>query len=198
VLKAALVATWPRRRISGKEWQAGERAAAILADARAEAEALRRDVEREAARRREEAAREGHAAGLARAAAVLLQAEARRDERLAAAEADAVELGLEVARRLLGRSLALDAGAVRGAAEGALAAVRGRRRATLRLHPAAAQALARESGPLAALAALPAVEVVADPALGPGDAVVETEAGAVDGRLEVRLEAMRRALLEAA
>lgn len=198
VLKAGQVGCWPRRRISGLEWQASERAEALLADARAEAAALLRDAASEAALRREEAAREGQAEGLAQAAAVLLAAEARRDMRLAAAEADAVELALEVARRLLGRALAEDAAAVRAAAEGALRAVRGRRRATLRLHPRAAEALEGEAGPLGAVAGLPAVELVADPALDPGDAVVETEAGAVDGRLEVRLAAVRRALLAAA
>jgi type III secretion protein L len=207
VLKAERVAVWPRRRISAAEWQAGERAEAIVADARAEAAALRRDGERESARAREVAAGEGRAEGLAQAAAVLLRAEARRDALLAGAEAEVVELALEVARRLLGRSLALEPAEVRSAAAAALQAARGRRRATLRLHPAAAAALRSEAGPLASLAGLaaqpgqpgqPVLELVPDPALDPGDVVVETEAGVVDGRLSVRLEAMRRALLEAA
>lgn len=195
VLKAA--GGWPARRISGQAWQAREEAAVILADARAEAAALRRDAARDAARCREEAAREGHAAGQARAAAALLDAAARRDGRLQAAEPEAVELGLEVARRLLARELALDPAAVRGAVTTAMAAVRGRRRATLRLHPAAAAALRGEAGPLARLAGLPSLEVVPDPGLDPADAVIETEAGTVDARLELRLDAFRRALAEA-
>lgn len=196
VLKAGSAADWPRRRISGLEWQAGERAAAILADARAEVEALRRDAERELERLREDASRGGHAEGMARAAATLLHAEARRDGWLAAAEAEVVDLALEVARRLVGRELALDPGAVRAGAEAAVGAARGRRRATLRLHPAAAAALRGEEGPLAALGGLPSLELVSDPALAPGDAVVEAEGGAVDARLEVRLDAFRRALVE--
>jgi len=196
-MKAGTAAAgWPRRRISGLEWQAGQRAEAILADAQAEAQALRRDAEREAAGRREEAARLGHAEGLAQAAAVLVRAEARRAGCLAGAEAEVVELGLEVARRLLGRELALDPGAVRGSAEAVLAAARGRRRATLRLHPAAAAALHPEVAALASLGGWARLALQPDPTLQPGDAVVETEGGAVDGRLEVRLEAFRRALVE--
>lgn len=198
ILKATQVAAWPRRRISGQEWQAGERAAAILADARAEAEALRRDGDRAAEAARAAAVEAGRAEGLGQAAAALLRAEGAWHARLAAAEAEVVELGLEVARRLLGRSLALDPAAARAAAAAALAAARGRRRARLRLHPAAAEALAREAGPLAAAAGLPALELVPDPGLDPADAVVETEAGDVDGRLVARLAAVRRALLEAA
>jgi flagellar biosynthesis/type III secretory pathway protein FliH len=38
------------------------------------------------------------------------------------------------------------------------------------------------------------VAVEADPSLEPGDAVVETEAGGVDGRLATRLAALRAAL----
>jgi flagellar assembly protein FliH len=198
VLKAERVAGWARRRISGQEWQAGERAAALLADARAEAAALLRDAERELAQRRAAADRDGHAEGVARAAVTLLEAQARRDRWLAAAEPEVVELGLEVARRLLGRELALDAAAVRGCAVEALAAARGRHRACLRLHPAAAEALRGEGGALGAVAGLASLELVADPGLSPGDALVETEVGGVDGRLEVRLEAFRRALAEAA
>lgn len=201
VLKAGEAAAWPRRRISAAAWQAGERAEAILEDARAEAAALRRDAEREAGLVREAAAREGHAEGLARGAAALLRAQARWDERLAGAEAEVAELGLEVARRLLAQGLELDPAAVRAAAAAVLQAARGRRRAALRLHPAAAEALGRQAGGLEALArqaALPSLELVPDPSLEPGDAVVETDAGVVDGRVAVRLEAMRRALLEAA
>jgi flagellar biosynthesis/type III secretory pathway protein FliH len=198
VLKAGTVARWTHRRISGQEWQAGERAAAILADARTEAAALLRDADRSIAQRRAEAAVEGHAAGLAQAAAQLAAAQSERARWLAAAEEDAVALGLDVARRILGRELELDAAAVRASAEVALQAARGQRRITLHLHPAAAAALRDQVGPLAGMAGIPSLRLVPDPALGPGDAHVETEAGVVDARLEARLEAFRSALTEGA
>jgi flagellar biosynthesis/type III secretory pathway protein FliH len=40
--------------------------------------------------------------------------------------------------------------------------------------------------------------VIPDAALDPGDVQLETEAGTVDGRLVVRLAALRRALAEVA
>jgi flagellar biosynthesis/type III secretory pathway protein FliH len=187
-------AAGPRRRIAAELWQAGERAAALLACAEAEAAGLRRDACAELEARRAEAEAHGYQAGLARAAAALLEGEARRDAALGAAEDELLDLALELARRLVGERLERAPEAVRGAAAEALQAARGRRRVSLHLHPEAAEALGREVGPLGALAALPAVELVADPALGRGDVLVETEAGAVDGRLEVRLAALREAL----
>jgi flagellar biosynthesis/type III secretory pathway protein FliH len=195
VIKAGRgAAAGPRRRIAAEHWQAGERAAALLACAEAEAAGLRRDACAELAARRAEADAEGFQAGLARAAAALLEAEARRDAALGAAEDELLDLALELARRLVVERLERAPEEVRGAAVEALLAARGRRRVSLHLHPEAAAALGHEAGPLAALAALPAVELVADPALGRGDVLVETEAGAVDGRLEVRLAALGGAL----
>jgi flagellar biosynthesis/type III secretory pathway protein FliH len=195
ILKAgSAAAAWPRRRITAQAWQAGERAAVILADAEAEAAALRREAEEGRAAVRAAAERAGRAEGLAQAAAALAGAAAARDRWLAEAEGDVAGLALEVARRLVGRELAADPGAVVGVAREALRAARGRRRVALRLHPASAAALREASGELGALAAVPSVALVEDPALDPGDVVVETEAGEVDGRLAARLEAFRQAL----
>ncbi|HJL31474.1 MAG TPA: FliH/SctL family protein, partial [Polyangiaceae bacterium LLY-WYZ-15_(1-7)] len=59
----------------------------------------------------------------------------------------------------------------------------------LRVHP--------EDAPLLdGLPALAGAERIHDPALARGDVILETELGRLDGRLEVRLEALRRALEE--
>ena len=198
VLKAAEGRSWTGRRIAAEAWQAGQEGRAILAAARAEGEALRREavLAAEAARAAAEAEglAVGRAEGLAVAAATMVRAAAVRDRWLAEARGEALDLALEVARRLLGRALAADPAVVRGAAAEALAAARGRRRLVLRLHPAAAAALHGEGTALAALAGVPSVALEADPSLEPGDAVVETEAGGVDGRLATRLESLRAAL----
>ncbi len=207
VLKARDGWAWAGRRIGADRWQAGESAGAILAAARAEASALAREAAAGAAAVRREAEALGRAEGLARglaegraaAAETLVRAAALRDRWLAEVQGEAVELGLDVARRLLGRELRADPGAVRALAVEALAAARGRRRVVLRLHPQAAAALAGAAadGALAAAAAVPSVGLLPDPALDPGDAVVETEAGEVDGRLAARLSAVRAALVGA-
>jgi flagellar assembly protein FliH len=198
VLKARDGRAWTGRRIAGEAWQAGQEARAIVAAAQAEVAALRREAEEEAAATRAAAVAEGFAAGrgegLADAAATLVRAATVRERWLAEARGEALDLALEVARRLLGRELAADPAAVRGAAAEALAAARGRRRLVLRLHPAGAAALAGEGTGLAALAGVPSVAIESDPSLQPGDVVVETEAGGVDGRVAARLSAFRAAL----
>jgi flagellar biosynthesis/type III secretory pathway protein FliH len=74
----------------------------------------------------------------------------------------------------------------------ALEAAGGRRRLALRLHPAAIAA----GG--ASMPGASGVAVIPDAALDPGDVLLETEAGTVDGRLAMRLTALRRALAEVA
>jgi flagellar biosynthesis/type III secretory pathway protein FliH len=195
VLKAGEGADpWPRRLVPAQAWQAAARAQAIVAEAGAQAEAIRRQAEADRAAIHQAAARTGHEEGLARAAAALLAAAAKRDAWLVDAEREVVALALEVARRIVGREVRLDPGAVRSLAAEALGAARGRRRVTMRLHPRSAEALRREAGALATAAGLPGVAVVEDPALDPADVVVETEAGQVDARLSARLEAFRQAL----
>jgi type III secretion protein L len=203
ILKAGTAAAaWPRRRISAERWQAGREAEAILADAAAEVAARRREVAAETEGLRTRALEEGRAAGRAEAqaeaAGLIIRAAAAHDAALRAAEAEVVELGIELARRLLEREVAIDPTTVRSLAGAVLRAARGRRTVGVRVHPAAAGALRAEQGALAAVHGLPALEVVEDAGLAPGDAVVETEAGWVDGRLAVRLDGLRAALLGAA
>ena len=163
---------------------ADERACRLVADA-------------ESARERiaGEARAEGLRDGEARAAATLAAAGAARDRLLAAAERELADLAIAVARKVLGRELA-QPGAVRSIAAAALAQARGRREVVLRVSPADAPALRDAAAPLGAILERAALSVREDPALAPGDVVVETEAGHVDARVETQLAALARALAE--
>jgi len=206
VIKAEQGRSWAGRRIAAEVWQAGETARAVVASAQAEAAALRREAlealeaELGALRRSARAAAEaeGREAGRAAAATTLVRAAAERDRWLESARGEALDLAVEMARRILARELALAPGAVRGAAQEALRAARGRRRLRLRVHPAGAAALRDGQGDGLAGGLGPAVAVEADPSLSPGDVVLETEAGTVDARVETRLAAFRAALEAAA
>ncbi len=199
ILKAAgLSPGRPVRRVPGVVWAAEARGSALLDGARAEAAALLEAAAAESVALRRAAEQAGRADGLARAAAAWVAAERARVAGLEAAAGEALDLAVDLARRLLGRELRLDPAAVRAAAAEALAAAKGRRSALLRLHPEAAARLGGEVEALGASAALEGLELVADASLAPGDAVVETSGGVADGRLEVRLEALRRALAEPA
>jgi len=195
VLKAGKGAEpWPRRRISAAEWMGAERAEALLAGALVEAE----EVRRAAGQVRAAAAEEGRAEGL-RAGAGQLQASlaALREAQaawLARAEVEALDLAVEMARRILGRELRLDPAAAGEGARAALQAAGRRRSLRVRLHPDGVAQLRDGQAALGASVEGGVLELLADPSLLPGDVVVETEAGQVDGRIASRLEGFRAAL----
>lgn len=186
------------RRIEAAEFNAAERARAIVAEAEARARELLEGAQEERERIRADAAEQGRAEGLARAGAALVAAAAARDRRLAGAEREVVALALDVARKVLGRELAQDRSAVADLAAQALAVARDRREVTLRVNPEDADAIRAAAGRLGALLArAPGLDVREDPTVERGGAVVETEAGRVDARVEAQLAALARAIEEA-
>jgi flagellar biosynthesis/type III secretory pathway protein FliH len=182
-------------RIAAEALEAGERARAVVARAEADAQAIRATADAARDEVRAEAAREGRREAMAGAAAALVEAAAARDGLLASAEREVAALGVEVARRLLRGALAVDPGAAVALAAGVVEAARAHRQVAVRVHPADAAALRAGADRLRPLAARArALEIREDPALTPGDVVVETEAGRIDGRLETRLGLLARAL----
>lgn len=185
------------RRVEAAAFDAQARAREIVAAAEEEARRLRLEAEGAIAQARAEAVEEGLREGRSRAAAALARAAAARDRRLALAEREVAGAALDVARTLLGRELVQDPGAAADLAARALSAARDRREVTLRVSPADAEAIRAAAGRLAAtLARAPGLELREDPGLARGDAVVETEAGRVDARIETQLAALARALDE--
>jgi flagellar biosynthesis/type III secretory pathway protein FliH len=184
------------RRIDALAFEAREGARAIRARAEEEAARLLAEAGREVALLRERAIAEGRQEGLARAAADLAAAAAARDRLLAAAPGDLLDAAASLAERILDREVSRDEAAVVAMAERALADVRGLRRVVLRAHPDDVPRL-RAAGPaLGAAAETGAVSLRGDPGLRRGGVVVETEGGDVDARLDVQVEALRRALAE--
>jgi flagellar assembly protein FliH len=123
-------------------------------------------------------------------------------DRLAAeVRADALELALVLARKIVEGEVTVNVDRVIAMARTAVRRLGESRRVVVKLSPDDAQALtARQAAsPLAPLNAGSAlqVEIVGDPALGRGDCLVEGDLGAVDGRLDTRLAELRRILAEA-
>lgn len=115
-------------------------------------------------------------------------------ERLAEqARGDALEIGFLVARRILEAELSTGPEALFALVKGALKRAGDSRLVRVRCHPSSVQALDGQAaaGQLGVTAAT--VEVVADPGLEPGDVIVDTDFGKVDGRLATRLEELYRA-----
>jgi flagellar assembly protein FliH len=120
-------------------------------------------------------------------------------ERLAAeARTDALEIGFLVARRILEMELSAGAEPLVNLVRSAVRRLGESRKLTIHLSPSDAQAMnaiLEERGTQAvAPASISKVEIVPDPSLGRGDCLVEGDLVTVDGRINARLEELRRVL----
>jgi flagellar assembly protein FliH len=143
----------------------------------------------ELAARAEALARLGHAVEVLRLQSARLAEQAR---------SDALEIGFEVARRILDAELHADATVMIGLVRSAVERAGASRSISVRVHPGdlAGVTSAAEVGELGAGVAK--IEVVPDPTLAPGDVLVDTDFGRVDGRLRTRLDELQRAARVAA
>lgn len=118
-----------------------------------------------------------------------LQAECLAEQ----ARADALEIAFQVARKILQTELSSSPEPLFALIRSALQRVGDSRRIVLRLTPEDAALVAADKERLeAGTVAVARIEIVADASLSPGDCMVETDFGKVDGRLATRLEEVRR------
>jgi flagellar assembly protein FliH len=111
------------------------------------------------------------------------------------ARADAIEIAFQVASRILETEVRANPEALFALVRSALRKAGDSRRIAVRVSPEDAAILEEHREGLGqGDLAVTRVEVVPDPALGPGDCVVETDFGQVDGRLATRLSEARRAV----
>lgn len=162
-------------------------AARILERARAEAAAIVEAAQSERERLRAEAAEEARA----EAAALLVEAARAKDAALEQAEREVRTLALAAAQRIVGEAVALEPARMAVVVRDAMARARRARAIEVRAHPDDVPAIEA-----AGLSLVPAgaSRVVPDETIARGGCVVRSELGTVDARVEVRLEAMARAL----
>jgi flagellar assembly protein FliH len=181
---------------------AADRSAIILAEARAQAEALRR-----------EAQRAGYEAGLAEGRTVAdqellpaksaLEHAARRlaeqlDARVELLERQAVELAVQLAERVVAAALDVRPDLVLDTIRGVLRAVLERDRLVLEVNPEDLALVQAGVGEIAArLGGIRELEVVAEPRVSRGGCVVRTTEGEVDASLGSQLERAREVMLAA-
>jgi len=120
-------------------------------------------------------------------------------ERLAAeARTDALEIGFLVARRILEMELSASAEPLVSLVRSAVRRLGESRRIVIHLSPQDTQAMnaiiENRGSQAVAQAAISRVEIVADPSLGRGDCLVEGDLVTVDGRINARIEELRRVL----
>lgn len=120
-------------------------------------------------------------------------------EKLAAeARTDALEIGFLVARRILEMELSASAEPLVNLVRSAVKRLGESRRIAIHLSPDDARSMtavieSRGAGAVAA-AAISRVEIVPDASLGRGDCLVEGDLVTVDGRINARIEELRRVL----
>ena len=120
---------------------------------------------------------------------------AQADRLAEQARADAIEIGFQVARKILETEVRQSPEALFALVRSAIRRAGESRRVAVRVAPEDAALLQSDAG-RAALEGVTAarVEFVADPSLQRGDCMVDTDFGQVDGRLSTRLAEVRRAV----
>jgi type III secretion protein L len=147
----------------------------------------------------EDARREGYEEGLQLWIAAVREANSVRDRRLDENEPELIRLALRIAQKIIGQELHLNPQATVSIVRECLQWVRRERSLTLRVSSSELDFL-RERIDVLRDAAGPnrSIELTADPAIGPGGCLIESEFGVIDARLETQIRCMEEILLRAA
>lgn len=108
------------------------------------------------------------------------------------ARSDALEIGFQIARRIIDAELKASPEPLFAMVKSAVRRLGDARRVTLRLHPDDATLLESKEVRQRIGLTLMQVEVIADARLGRGDCVIDSEAGSIDGRIDARLDELKR------
>jgi flagellar assembly protein FliH len=170
--------------------------ARALAQAQLEAEQIREQARREGYADGRDAGHEQGSAEIALAARALGEAvdgiESLRAELVQAIEYDAIQLGLQLAEKILGGARQLPSERILESVQGALRRVTDRRKITVLVNPAeleeVSSAIAELVGPASGVELC---DIQPDERVEPGGAIVRTAEGEVDAGVETQLERAR-------
>jgi flagellar biosynthesis/type III secretory pathway protein FliH len=167
--------------------EAREEAKRLLTRAEQEATAILQTAEATARQMREDAYREGYETALTEWHALLLAARERRDQALVTAEQDLLRLAVKIAAKIVGREIKRERTTIVDIVANALRQARGNEMVTVRVNPAdiRLERAGREHF----------LDIVADPHVGAGGCIIESESGAIDAQLETQFRVLERALL---
>ena len=160
-------------------------AARIVGEATARGDEIRAEAERAVAEARGEGFETGRQQGFASATALMVSLQKREEGLRASSEAELKRLAMRIAEKILGREVAASTETVADIVAAALQSVRTRNALTIRVHPDDIHAVAHRFSDLT---------VVGDLAVTRGGCVIEAQGTRIDGRLEVQLAAIERAL----
>lgn len=168
------------------------RAEELLQEARAAAAKLLDEARGEAQQLQQQVCR----AAEEQAAQIVLAAQRLADRQLARARADLTRLGVGIAEKILGATLELDPARVADVVAQVLRVAGRSGRFVARVHPQDLPLVEARRAQLAGVVGSAALELRADASVARGGAILETDRGVVDGRVEVQLATLAAALLD--
>jgi type III secretion protein L len=187
------------RVVKGQAYGAAVDAAQIIETAHAEARKILDAAGQERQAVLEAARKEGYDQGLQLWHAAVEEANSVRDRRLAENEPQLIRLAVRIAEKIIGEELRLNPQTIVSITRQCLQWLRRERTVMLRVSPAELD-LVRERIDSLREAAGPhrSIEVIADPGIGCGGCIMESEYGVIDARLETQIRRMEEILLRAA
>lgn len=167
----------------------------LIAEAEAEALRVREAAEGEARSLRERAYAEGREEALSELTELILEARERRDAALAEAERDLLRLAVKLAEKIIGREVERDPATLADIVANALRHARQNETFTVRVSPADLPLVEAYRARLDPAGRARFLDIVADPRVGHGGCVIESESGTIDAQLDTQLRVLERALL---
>lgn len=182
------------RLLKARDYQALVDARRLLADAQQQARELLAEAGQEYEQQKQRGYEDGMNQARLETAERLIQAAEHSVNYLAHLENKVATLVMTAVRKILGEFD--DTELTLRVVHRALQVVRNQPQVTIRVRPDQELALRSRLGErlLAGYSEIGAIEVIADPRLGPGGCILETEIGVVDASIEVQLQALERAL----
>jgi len=170
----------------------------IVAEAQADAAAIRTSAESFARESHETAYREGCEASLLEWNTHLLEAREVRAQALAGVERDLLRLAVKIAEKIIGSEIKQDGTAIVDIVATALRQARRNEMITIRVNPADLPLIEKQRQKLDRADREKYVDLVPDPRVTSGGCVIESESGAIDAQLETQFRVLERALLKRA
>jgi len=182
--------------LESSEPQPRDAPARALAQAQLEAEQIREQARSEGCAEGRNAGHEQGATEIALAARALGEAmdgiESLRVELVQAIEHDAIQLGLQLAEKILGGTRQLPSERILESVQGALRRVTDRRKIAVLINPAEFETVSSAIGELVGTGSgVELCDIQPDERVAPGGAIVRTAEGEVDAGVETQLERAR-------
>ncbi|NNE65821.1 MAG: hypothetical protein HKN33_04580 [Pyrinomonadaceae bacterium] len=170
----------------------------IRAAADSYAEKVAREAEEAAEKAYAGALKKGGEAALAEYQHHVLASIEIREKALQNAEQDILRLSVKLAEKILGRELRNDREAVADIITNALENARQRENLLIRVNPSDLAVAKKEIERFRSFSRAKFIDISADPRVGEGGCLIESEVGTVDARLETQFRVLETALLSKA